>query len=522
MICGNCNKEFEYTEGLKFCPYCGCKINIDFVPREGAADDFNSEENEPPKEAKLGNTLDMPKITDEQIKQEARRKKAEQRAIKRQQYISKAKTIVKDQRFLLTVATIAVVIVIAIIGDKFFLNQSVNESNITSDLLGKVITLPKGTKFEVKKDYIKSISITENKKDKDTKKILANFILADSSIKVTGSLQANYKEVSKNSWKLNGNLNINNGIKVEPLTGVNEDSFIQLLKGANITIGSETIAISDKNVKKINISDKKTDFPNDSEEIVADVTLDSGIASAEGKLKCKLTFDEQNWQISSVDRQSQEDFKLTPSQSLSKDKLAQLINKNMNENVSYDGIFGGKAFNVNDKFTKDMSITDFKYADDNEINVSTTRNLNIGVLIASVSKNYVYKYTFSNITLISADKASVNSAELQDINKDSISSGLVNKEIDMGEGFLSLWTDSHEITKGEAQSFTLDEVLSKKNSPDVKYAYGKINYEDGGTDNIVIVYKLSYDGSSGYTWKIDSVISSESNKYDNYSKNKIK
>lgn len=518
MLCGNCKKEFEYTEGLKFCPYCGCKINIDFVPREAAAD----EEKDLHSEAKLGNTLDMPKITDEQIKEEARRKRAEQRAIKLRQYIDKAKVIVKDQRFLLTAATVLVVILVAIIGSKFFLSQKVNEADITSALTGKVITLPKGTKFEIQKDNIKSVAITDNKKDKDTEKVTAKFILINTNLKVTGTLQAAYKEVSKNSWKLNGDLNIDNNMQVEPLAGVNEEGFINLLKGANVTIGNETIALSDKNIKSINIVDKKTDFPKSSEEVTAEVTLDSGIASSKGKLKCKLIFNEENWQMTNVDRVSNDDFKLSPSQSLSKDKLAQLINKNMNENVSYGSIFDGKAFNVNDKFTKDISITDFKYGEDNEINVFTSRNLVMGVLSAVITKNYVYRYTFSNITLVSEDKASVSSASLQDINKKLVADSIANKNVDMGEGFLSLWTDNHELSKNEAESFTLDEVLSKKNSPDTKYVYGKITYDDGGNDNIVIIYKLNYDNSSGYSWKVDSIIGSEADKYKSYSKDKIK
>ena len=30
MNCSNCNNEFNFIEGLKFCPYCGSEINMQF------------------------------------------------------------------------------------------------------------------------------------------------------------------------------------------------------------------------------------------------------------------------------------------------------------------------------------------------------------------------------------------------------------------------------------------------------------------------------------------------------------
>ena len=34
MNCSNCNNEFNFIEGLKFCPYCGSKIGRQFVDLE--------------------------------------------------------------------------------------------------------------------------------------------------------------------------------------------------------------------------------------------------------------------------------------------------------------------------------------------------------------------------------------------------------------------------------------------------------------------------------------------------------
>ena len=84
MICNSCNSEFTNINGLKFCPYCGAKIEI---KTEEISNEINSEEENIVKEnivkeeivkeeivkvdSKKGiheNTLPMPAITDKDIK----------------------------------------------------------------------------------------------------------------------------------------------------------------------------------------------------------------------------------------------------------------------------------------------------------------------------------------------------------------------------------------------------------------------------------------------------------------------
>ena len=136
---------------------------------------------------------------------------------------------------------------------------------------------------------------------------------------------------------------------------------------------------------------------------------------------------------------------------------------------------------------------------------------------------YVFNVSLTNVSYSSSTKSKVEEVSVSDLTRDMIVASLSGAEIEGRRGVF-WWDNNHKLTKDEAKTYQEDEILSKAGYQNIKYAYGKITYDDDGdqkTVDMVAIYYLTYDNDRGYEWKLDSVISSESSKYKHYNKDSI-
>lgn len=550
MNCNICNNEFKYIDGLKFCPYCGSKLNIQFVASDDEEDGNNQYGDttieEPRQEQekagqsvessekaendvvdgevekvrkKLHDTLEMPPITDEDIKKD----KKLRRSLRRTQILSAAKRAITSKRFIIFLSAILVLGLAAFLTVNLFNNKSVDEVRIRQDIAGKTIILPKGSSFEIKKDYIQDIKIaavTPDKNNKQLEYLDVKMIFNNKSIEVKGTFKLTYKHESKNQWKLNDKIMLNNDVVVKPVAGMEEARLIDELKKQKISVAEEDLALGDGSVKSLKVLQRTPNFDAGTETVLVGVTVDSGIITSAGNVTASLSFADESWKLASVSRSSDQDFKLALSGSISDDSiLAQIKKKPLQENVTYSTVFGGREFAVSDKFTKSMKVTEKNFDGAKKLlSVSVRRENAAGVINSTLTTNYSLSVSMNGMVLSSNSKSKVEAVTVADISKDSIAPMFVGAEMKMGSQFL-WWSESHTITADEAKTLKISKIVTRKDVQNARYVYGDISYKDGKkvkTASIVAIFLVSGDGSGGYAWKLDSVISSESDQYQYY------
>lgn len=513
MVCNSCKRELDDINDLNFCPYCGAKIEKDTVLETEklteASEIVTSEEETSTKS--IHDTLDMPVITKEDI-----------RKYKRDKFFQTLKKPFKNLKVVITI--IAVILVMATVGAGYWFlsGRTVDEGRIKDDLIGKVLTLPKGTSFDIKKGYIKNFSISARNTNKREKKddIKAAVTLNNGTIEVKTLLSLQYVYNENKKWIINNKISLDGDTSVKPLVGMDEKQILEGVKKSSINIGDTAKALSEEDVRTLNIASRTPDFDNLKEMALIDVGIDSGIISSSGKIKCMINFENEAWKIVGIERNSNEDFVLALSSSFSQDKMLELVKKEpIDQTVSYANVFGGKNFYVNDSFTKSINIADKKFDPQSKnLNVTVKRQNTAGEVNSVLSTNYTYALAYDKIQLLKKSKTTADSVTIADISKDFIMSSIVKAKIEGSYQFL-WFSDSHIITAEEAKTFKTSKISSQKGQENVKYVFGSITYSDGGkqkTTSIVAVYVLVYDSSKGYSWKLDRVVGEDSSNYKTY------
>jgi hypothetical protein len=572
MVCNCCKSEFENIHSLKFCPYCGTKIeeSIDFENdktrdynnsefyrenekvrgkykkqsghdaeeqemlshKDGELEDNQEEQledenikiynkkvkqlsdtpvEETAKKNEKFDTLTMPVITDEQIKK-----------YKRNKFFSAAAKPFKNLKIVISAATIIVLMALGTFGYMFFSARPVEEGRIKEDLIGKAIVLPKGTSFEIKKGYIKSFAVSERNTNKSEKKddIKAAVTLNNGTFEVKTILAMQYAYEGNNKWKISDKVEIAGDSAVKPLIGMDENLILEEVKKASIAVGNTPKALNGEDVKTLAIASRTPDFDNFKEEVIIDASFDSGIVAASGKVKAVMNFADEVWSVTTVERASTDDFALVLSPTFSQDKITEAVKKDvLNTTVSHANVFGGKGFHVSDSFTKSITIGDKKFdAPSGSLIVSAKRQNTAGELKSVISSEYTFTVSFSKVELVKKSKPVVDSVAIDDMSKDFIVSSIANNEID-GNNIFLWYSSNHKITAEEAKSFKTEKILSKKGMDNVKYVYGSITYKDGSkqkTTALVATYFLVYDSSRGYNWKLDRIVGEDSPNYKQY------
>ena len=500
MICSSCKSEFDNANGLKFCPYCGTKIE----------ESKDTSEEDTKKKEKF-DTMPMPVITKEQI-----------RKYKREKLFNALKKPFKESKVVITIITVVLLMVMGAFGYLFLVGRPVDEGRIKDDIIGKVVVLPKGTSIEIKKGYIKSFSIKERNTDKGEKKdnIKAAVTLNNGTLEVKTLLSLQYVYEGKDKWSISDKVALAGDTTVKPLVGMDEQLILEGVKKLNIAVGDTSKVLGEDDVKTLSIALRTPDFENFKEEALVEAAIDSGLLAATGKIKCKLNFENEAWSIAFIERNSTEDFALVLSPAFSQEKLLEVIKKDvLDQTVTHANVFGGKSFYVRDSFTKSVNIGDKKFdAQNKNLNVSVKKQNTAGEIKSILSTDYTFALTFSKIELLKKSKTIVDSVTIDDISKDFIISSIVNAEIE-GNNIFLWYSNDHKITSEEAKTFKTNKVFSKKGIQNVKYVYGTITYKEGNkqkTTAVVATYFLVYDSSKGYYWKLDRIVGEDSSNYKLY------
>lgn len=510
MVCNSCKNEFDNINGLKFCPYCGIKLEEEKVPKiEEAASAETKEEIASAKT--IEQTLRMPVITKEQL-----------RKYKMEKFFSSLIKPFKNYKLVISIVTIVFFTLMVGAGYVYSSGKPVDEGKIKSDLIGKTVVLPKGTSVEIKKGFIKNFSVSERKTSKSEKKddIKADVTIDNGVIEINTVLSIQYVYNENKKWTTTDKVELIGDTTVKPLVGMEDNKIIEEAKKLTIDIGNVAKILSDKDVKSLNIASRTPDFENLKETVLIDAGIDSGLIAASGKIKCTLSFKDEAWSVAALERNSTEDFALVLSPAFSQDKVAELIKKvPLETTVSHADVFGGKNFFINESFTKSIALGDKKFdAQTRSLTVNVKRQNTAGEVKTVLSTDYTFAVGFDKIELLKKSKTTADSVTIDDITKDYLLSTIVGAEIEGNNVFL-WFSDNHKITAEEAKSFKTTKTASKKGAENVKYVYGSLTYKDGNkvkTTNVVAVYFLVYDNSKGYSWKLDKVVSEDSPSYKLY------
>lgn len=506
MICNSCKNEFDNLSGLKFCPFCGTKIEEPVVLTEIIQEKQEDEE----KKDKF-DTLKMPVINKEQIKK-----------YKKEKFFNAIKKPFKDLKLVITITTVVLLMIMGGVGYVYFSNRPVEEGRIKDDIINKTVLLPKGTSLEIKKGYIKSFSISERNTNKNEKKddIKVAVTINNNVIEVKTLLSLQYIYNENKKWVISDKISLTGDTSVKPLVGMDEKQILEEVKKMNIMLGNTSKPLNSEEVKTLTIASRTPDFNNLKEEVLVDVSLDTGIIAASGKMKCKLNFENEVWTAGSIERNSAEDFALILSPSFSQDKILDVIKKDaLNLTVTHPDVFNGVGFYAANNFNKEISIADKKFdAQNGKLTVTVKRQNVAGELKTTLSTDYTLALSLSKVELLNKSKTTVDGVAVNDISRDFIVANIVNAEIE-GDNIFLWYSSNHKITAEEAKTFKTNKVLSKKGLNNVKYVYGSITYKDGSkqkTSNVVAVYFLVYDSTKGYYWKLNKIIGEDSPSYKNY------
>ncbi|MBU3190206.1 hypothetical protein K9O30_14035 [Clostridium bowmanii] len=543
MICNSCKNEFTNIDGLKFCPYCGWEIqdNID-LEAEQIPDKINNEQRENIVDAgtvgKKSDTLAMPAITEEDINKFNKGKffsslKKPFVNIKgsREKFFTSFKKPVMNLKVLIPIIALLVVIAGGVFAYSLLIVKPVDEVRIKADLIGKVITLPKGTSIKISEDYMKSFTISSRNTDKHKDEIKVALTLNNGAIEAKTLVSIVYTSEGNNQWKVSDEIGLEGVTAIKPVVGMDEKKFLTGLKKLNINISDTPVTLGGQDVKKLGISSRTPDLKNGKEEIIVQASIDSGLLAANGKIKCKLVFENEIWTLASIVENSNEDFKLIISPTFSNEKVIEPIKKRgFEETLSYSGFFGGKGFTVKDSFTNSIVVSGKEFdAQTGTLNVTAKRENAAGELNLGLSTYYTFSISLSKISLIDGSKTTIDSGKINNVPDSVIKSTISNGEIE-GSNLLFWWSNNHKITPEELNTYKTKETLSKKGFENIKYVYGSITYLDVKKDkkdktdkvdktvSFVAVYFLVYDDAKGYNWKLDKLVGEDSPNYKDYSK----
>jgi hypothetical protein len=518
MICNNCKNEFTKISGLNFCPYCGVQIEEQIEEKTNLETEQISNESESGEvenivavETMHQDTLDMPAITDKDIEK-----------YKRDKFFATFKKTFKDMKVIIPIIALLAVIGIGLFVYNFFIVKPVDEVRIKEDMIGKVITLPKGTSIKISEDYIKSFTIESRNEDKVKEDIKVAVTLNNGVIESKLLLALAYTYEGQNYWEVSDKIVLERVTSLKPVVGMDEKTFISGLKKLSIPIADTSKILGEKDVKTLGIALRTPDFGNGKEEIIVDTSIDSGILATEGKIKCELVFENEAWKISTIDKNSAEDFEVVLSTALSDENIIKTIkSKEMKETVTYPNFFGGEGFPVNDIFTKSISIAGKRLdMQDGVLYVTAKRENVAGQINTVLETGYTLPISFSEISLSKGAKTTVDSGTINNVPTELIISTITDAEIQGTNGFL-WFSNNHKITTEEAKTFKAGEILSEKGLENKKYVYGSIIYKDGSKDKtiaFVALYFLVYDDNNGYNWKLDKLDGENSSNYKEYSK----
>ncbi|MBZ9623429.1 hypothetical protein G9F71_011250 [Clostridium sp. FP2] len=554
MICNNCNNEFTNISGLKFCPYCGEEIEEDIDSKvKQNAPKINNIENENITTGNINkknheDTQPMPVITEKNIKKYNREngekffdslKKTfvNMKVIREKKFASLKKTFMNmkvtrekkitplKKTFMNMKVVIPIIALLVVIGGgvfayTFFIARPVDEVRIKEDLMGKIITLPKGTSIKMSKDNMKSFSINTRNTDKSKDEIKIALTLNNGAIEAKTLASVVYTYQGKNQWKISDGVTLDTLTAIKPVVGMDEKKFLEAVKKLSITIADTKVVLGGQDVKSLAISLKTPDLEKGKEEILMQTSIDSGLLATTGKIKCKLVFENEAWRIATTEKNSTEDFALVISPTFSNEKVIEAVRENgLEETVTYSNFFGGKGFTVKDSFTKSINVAGKRYdAEKGVLYVNAKRENTAGEIKSVLTTGYTFSISLSKIALTDKAKTTVNSGTINNVATPRIISTITNVEVE-GSNLFFWWSNNHKITPEEAKTFKTSKILSKKGFENIKYVYGSITYKDdkknkSASGSFVALYFLVYDGTNGYNWKLDKIIGADSPNYN--------
>jgi len=258
MICNKCKNRFANINGLKFCPYCGEKIEekIDGESLEAAS----------AREKKRQFTQEMPAITDEVIKKD-----------KREKFVASIKKTFMHRKVIIPIISLLVIIVVVALAYSFFIIKPVDEVRIKEDLLGEVVTLPKGTKIKINENNMKNLTINSSSIDKSRDDVKIALTLNNGVIEAKAILSLEYINEDKSEWKFNKQVSLDSVTSVKPVMVMNGKKLMSELNKRSVTIDSAEVALGGQDVKKLAISLRTPDLENGKEEVLLEVSIDSGL-----------------------------------------------------------------------------------------------------------------------------------------------------------------------------------------------------------------------------------------------------
>lgn len=517
MVCYSCKNEFTNINGLKFCPYCGEKIEekIDLEDEQITNKNNNRDKEKTvgadKKEEKHQETIAMPAITEENIKKD-----------KRDKVFAYFKKTFVHRKVIIPIISLLVVTSVAVFAYTVFIVKPVDEVKIKDDLLGKVVTLPKGTVIKISKNDMKSFKINSRNTYKGKDDIKVDLTLNNGAIEAKTSLALVYNDEGKNQWKISPKIIVESVNSLKPLVGMNEKKFWVGLKKLSINIADIPKVLSGQDVTNLGMVSRTPDLENKKEEILVTASIDSGLLVSTGKIKCNLVFENETWRIDNIEENSAEGSKLVLSPTFSDEKVIETIKEQgVGETVSYSSFFGGKGFAINDRFTKSINISDKKFDVQNgTLIVNAKRESIVGEIKLVLSTNYTFSISFANISFLNRSKTTVDSGTINNVPTEIIVPSITNAEIE-GSNLFFWWSNNHKITAKEAKTFKSNEILSKKGLDNIKYVYGSITYKDEKKNenknvSFVALYFLVYDADKGYNWKLDKLVGEDSPNYKAY------
>lgn len=513
MICNSCKNEFTNINGLKFCPYCGAKIEeIIDLEDEHISNEIDDGDGETiVTENTRQDTLDMPAITEQDIKK-----------YKRDKFFAAVKGTVKNMKVIIPIIALLAIIGVGLFVYTVFIVKPVDEARIKQDMIGEIVTLPKGTSIKISEDYIKNLSIDSRINDKSKDEVKVAVTLNNGEIEVETLLAVVYIYEGQNHWKVSDEIVLDGVSSLKPVVGMDEKTFLSGLRKLSIPIANTTKTLGEQDVKSLGIALRTPDLKKSKEEIMVEASIDSGILAAAGKIKCNLIFENEAWSIASIEKNSTEDFEVLISPTFSDEKIIETIkSQGLKETVTYTKFFGGEGFPVRDSFTKNISISGKRLDIPKGVLYVTAKRENVAGQINTVlSTEYSFEISFSEISLLKGAKTTVNSGTIKGVSRELIISTITDVEIE-GSNFLLWFSNKHKITAEEAKTFKAGEILSEKGLENIKYVYGSITYKDGNKGKnvpFIAIYFLVYDEVNGYSWKLNKIVGEDSPNYDAYRK----
>ncbi|OPJ62271.1 hypothetical protein [Clostridium oryzae] len=494
MKCHTCQKNFDYYAELKFCPFCGCEINIE-------------------KKVNLGNTLNMPPVTDSDIINRKKKQKASKK-------LNTIKSIIMNPKIGATIITALAIVILSVWAYRYYFYGAVDSDKLKGDLKGKTIVLAKHHPFLIKENYIKDMKIISSKKEKGkmAKNVLLILKLSNEQLDVEGRATLHYVYKGAHKWSLYKKIKFKT-YSVLPASGMKENEVIGQMRQQTVNIDDGDISLENKYLKTIQIVRSELNQKDKKEKLKVKVVLDNGIQNSEGQLDVKAAFSNFKWKIVSVDQPSE--FKSTLSNNFSYTTIINDIKETSLEgNYVYNTVFNKEPFYVPAGFDENIKVKDKTY--DNEarqLKVDVERNVKVGELSVTFTGGYAYQLSFDSIDRIDDDqKAVISSVSVNKINESKLRQLIIDAELDGKRKFL-WWNDTHEISEDEANTFKIEKVGYVSGSLNEQYVTGKITINNDSEpieEKAAAKVYLKYDENNGYIWCLDKIVTEESPEYDDF------